>query len=75
MYQLSRYLEIQNVASPEDPDKKKEVLYDIALIELASPFKWSASVKPACLTTSDFVDTYEGPLMVSDTNLVCLGWR
>ena len=70
MNQLSRYLEIQNVAWPEDHDKKKEVLYDIALVELASPFKWSASVKPACLTTSDLVDTYEGPLMVSDTNLV-----
>ena len=73
MNQLSRYLQIQNVAWPEDHDKKddkKGVLYDIALVELASPFKWSASVKPACLTTSDLVDTYEGPLMVSDTNLV-----
>ena len=78
MNQLSRYLGIQNVVWPEDHDKnddKKGFLYDIALVELTSPFKWSASVKPACLTTSDLVDTYEGRLMVSDTNLVCLGWR
>lgn len=38
---------------------------DISLAELATPFKWSSSVQPACLPKSDFVPKYEGILMVS----------
>ena len=66
MNKLGSYREIQNVVWPKGYKKKKFYPFDdIALVELASPFKWSSSVKPACLPTSDLVDEYEGQLMVS----------
>lgn len=63
MYKLSRFKEIESVMMPTNGSK--EYQSDIALIELKSPFKWSDSVKPACLPTTEFVSKYEGLLMVS----------
>ena len=66
MNKLGSYREIQNVVWPKGYKKKKFYPFDdIALVELASPFKWSSSVKPACLPTSELVDEYEGQLMVN----------
>ena len=64
MHQWSRYLEIQNVFWPKEFNFETN-FNDIALVKLSSPFKWSPSVKPACLPTSDLVREYKGPLTVS----------
>jgi hypothetical protein len=64
MNKLGSYREIQNVVWPKGY-KKNDYFDDIALVELASPFKWSSSVKQACLPTSELVREYKGQLMVS----------
>ena len=76
MYKLGSYREIQNVSWPKeysDEDNTRRGYYDIALVELTTPLKFSALVKPACLPTSDLVEKYEGPLMVSIGILVSDG--
>ena len=64
MNKLGSYREIQNVVWPKDYSHG-DLFNDIALVELASPFKWSSSAKPACLATSELVREYKGQLMVS----------
>lgn len=57
------YIEIEVVWRQKEYDGKTSV-HDISLIELKTPFKWSSTVKPACLPNVD-VHEYKGPLMVS----------
>ena len=64
MNKLGSYREIQNVVWPKDYSHE-DLFNDIALVEMASPFKWSSSAKPACLPTSELVQEYKGQLMVS----------
>ena len=72
IYTSGSYREIRNVTWHKDYDPKT-FLNDIALVELKTPFKLSALVKPACLPNSKHVKEYEGVLMVSVRVLVRYG--
>ena len=63
MHRLGTFVGIEKVHWPKDYDKKWGY-NDIALVELKSRIPLSSTVNPACLTTSDYVNDYGGPLMV-----------
>ena len=69
MSKLTKYKQIRNVFTPNFTNLE-EGERDIALVEVTRPFKWTSSVKPACLSISELVQKYEGPLMVSVRVLV-----
>lgn len=64
MYNKGYYLEIAKVTLHTNYSREK-LTHDIALVELDGKFKWSNTVLPACLTTSEYIVQYKGQLMVS----------
>ena len=66
MNKLANFREIANVVLPNSYNDNGKYSNDVALVEVKVVFKYSASVKPACLpTSSELVQEYDGQLMVS----------
>ena len=68
---FARLRDIRNVTWPKEYDEKRKngkYLHDIALVELKTrfkaPFQYGFEYRSACLADSNFVERYEGPLMV-----------
>lgn len=65
MFQSDTYILIKAVWKQDDKYIPGKPGFDIALVQLKSRFKWSKTVKPACLpTSSKLVKEYKGSLMV-----------
>ena len=63
MHRLGTFVGIEKVHWPNS-FIKGGTIDDIALAELSNRIPLSSTVNPACLTTSDYVNDYGGPLMV-----------
>ena len=63
MHRLGTFVGIEKVHWPKGYDKD-DTIDDIALAEVSNRIPLSSTVNPACLTTSDYVSDYGGPLMV-----------
>lgn len=74
MYNKGNYLTIATVTPHPNYTKTKET-NDIALVLVNGRFKWSESVKPACLATSKYVTEHKGQLMVSFRISVAVNWK
>ena len=67
MYKEERYKEIKKVWQHTrfDPSTLEN---DIAVVELKESLEWHVTVRPVCLPTNQYVNKYEGILMVSHLN-------
>lgn len=64
LHRLGTWVYVKRIVWPKEYSNKTQ-LWDIALLETKRKIPLSSTIRPACLPKADYVEEYQGPLMVS----------